>query len=247
MSTWTELTAPMRILHVEVEHGAGEVGLLLDGDAFTAPLRVPDARLWSPDDPHLRTLVVTLARDGAPVDEVTLQIGLRTVAVEGDRILLNGEPLVLRGFGRHEDFPVLGRGASAAVAARDLQLMRDLGANSFRTGHYPHDEDTLDLADRLGLLVISETPSVALFFAEEGSREAGARAQLRRRARRPRPEPRLRVAWSVANEPHPRDAAAGALLVELCDRARASTRPGWSPTRATRPTIPASAASTSSR
>jgi beta-glucuronidase len=123
---------------------------------------------------------------------------------------------------------VLGRGASAAVAARDLQLMRDLGANSFRTGHYPHDEDTLDLADRLGLLVISETPSVALFFAEEGlaRRQELALGYVDELVARDRNRACV-VAWSVANEPHPRDAAAGAMLVELCDRARAldPTRP----------------------
>jgi beta-glucuronidase len=221
VSTWTELDGGDALLHVEVQHGGGDAELELDGERFDAPLRVPDARLWSPDDPHLRTLAVTLARDGAPVDEVTLQIGLRTVAVEGDRILLNGAPVELRGFGRHEDFPVLGRGASTAVAARDLQLMRDLGANSFRTGHYPHDEDTLDLADRLGILVIAETPSVALFFAEEGleRRQELALAYVDELVARDRNRACV-IAWSVANEPHPHDAAAGAMLVDLCHHAK---------------------------
>jgi beta-glucuronidase len=116
---------------------------------------------------------------------------------------------------------VLGRGASTAVAARDLQLMRDVGANSFRTGHYPHDEDTLDLADRLGILVVSETPSVALFFAEEGleRRQELALGYVDELVARDRNRASV-IAWSVANEPHSHDAAAGALLGELCARAK---------------------------
>jgi beta-glucuronidase len=228
VSVRTELDEGAAILHVEVEHRAGEVELALDGEAFVAPLRIESPRLWSPADPHLATLRVTLRRDGEPVDEVSLAVGLRTVAIAGERLLLNGEPVELRGFGRHEDFPVLGRGASAAVAARDLLLMRDMGANSFRTGHYPHDEETLDLADRLGLLVVSETPSVALFFAEEGleRRQQLARSYVEELVARDRNRACV-VAWSVANEPHAHDAAAGALLAELCDLARAldPTRP----------------------
>jgi beta-glucuronidase len=106
--------------------------------------------------------------------------------------------------------------------------MRWAGANSFRTGHYPHDEETLDLADRLGLLVIAETPSVGLFFAEEGleRRQELSRGYVEELVARDRNRTCV-VAWSVANEPHAHDAAAGAKLAELCDLARAldPTRP----------------------
>jgi beta-glucuronidase len=134
----------------------------------------------------------------------------------------------LRGFGRHEDFPVLGRGAVPAVAARDLLLMRELGANSFRTAHYPCDEETLDIADRLGLLVIAETPSVGLYFADEDlprRRELALRftAELIARDR----NRACVIAWSVANEPRMNYPGAAAALGELCDAARAldGTRP----------------------
>jgi beta-glucuronidase len=224
----TELDGEAALLQVEVEHGGGEVALALAGEAFTSPLRIEGARLWSPEDPHLQRLEVELRRDGAAVDRYALDVGLRTVAVDGDRLLLNGAPIELRGFGRHEDFPVLGRGANAAVGVRDLQLMRDLGANSFRTGHYPHDEETLDAADRLGLLVVAETPSVALYFAAEGLErrtELSSRyveeliARDRNRA--------CVVAWSVANEPHAYTPAGGEALAGLCALARSldATRP----------------------
>jgi len=224
----TELDGGAALLHVEVAHGGGEVALALDGMPFESPLRLDRARLWSPDDPHLYALALELRREGTTVDRYELSVGLRTFGVDGDRLLLNGEPIELRGFGRHEDFPVLGRGANAAVASRDLHLMRDLGANSFRTAHYPHDEETLDLADRLGLLVIAETPSVALFFAPEGleRRQELSRRYVEELVARDRNHASI-IAWSVANEPHSQNAVAAAALTELCDLARTldPTRP----------------------
>jgi beta-galactosidase/beta-glucuronidase len=62
------------------------------------------------------------------VDRYVLRTGIRTVSVAGDKLLLNGEPVQLRGFGRHEDFPVLGRGTASALNARDLLLMQQIGA-----------------------------------------------------------------------------------------------------------------------
>jgi beta-glucuronidase len=224
----TELDGGSALLHVEVARGEGELGLALDDVPFESPFRIERPRLWSPADPHLSTLAVELQRKDATVDRYELPVGLRTVAVDGDRLLLNGVPIELRGFGRHEDFPVLGRGANAAVAARDLHLMRDLGANSFRTAHYPHDEETLDLADRLGLLVIAETPSVALFFASEGlqRRRELSRRYVEELVARDRNHASV-IAWSVANEPHSRNAVAAAALTEMCDLARTldPTRP----------------------
>jgi beta-glucuronidase len=224
----TDLDGGTALLYVEVERGEGELRLGLDGVTFESPLRLDRARLWSPADPQLHSLAVELFRGRAAVDRYELSVGLRTFGVDGDRLLLNGEPVELRGFGRHEDFPVLGRGANAAVASRDLHLMRDLGANSFRTAHYPHDEETLDLADRLGLLVIAETPSVALFFAPEGldRRRELSRRYVEELVARDRNHASV-IVWSVANEPHSQNAVAAAALTELCDLARTldPTRP----------------------
>ena len=109
------------------------------------------------------------------VDCYTLAIGIRTIAVESDQLLLNGAPVKLVGFGRHEDFPV-GKGLLPALIVKDYALMRWMGANSFRTSHYPYSEQMMDMADRLGFLVIDETPAVGLFFFEEGLENATASA-----------------------------------------------------------------------
>jgi beta-galactosidase/beta-glucuronidase len=77
--------------------------------AETAVLKVPDAALWSPAAPNLYDLSVELVNRNGAFDRYTLPVGIRTVAVEGDALLLNGRPVLLKGFGRHEDFPVTER------------------------------------------------------------------------------------------------------------------------------------------
>jgi beta-glucuronidase len=194
-----------------------------------ATLRIPDARFWAPGSPDLYDLRVELARAGQVVDQYTLRIGIRTVQVEGQQLLLNGQPVVLKGFGRHVDFPVTGRGYVPAVIVKDYALMEWIGANSFRTSHYPYSEQMLDLADRLGFLVIDETPAVGLFFDEEGldRRLAQCRQQIARLIDRDRNHPSV-IVWSLANEPHTGDRPnARAFFKTLFDDARAadSTRP----------------------
>jgi beta-glucuronidase len=168
-----------------------------------ATLTVPEAALWSPETPNLYTLRVELLRDGAVLDCYTLAIGIRTIAVEGEQLLLNGEPVKLVGFGRHEDFPVVGKGLLPALIVKDYALMRWIGANSFRTSHYPYSEQMMDMADRLGFMVIDETPAVGLFFFEEGleKRNQICQQMIREMIDRDKNHPSV-IMWSIANEPH---------------------------------------------
>lgn len=185
-------------------HGASlSAESAIDGGAVDVTLTVPDAALWSPDAPNLYDLRVELLRDGARLDSYTLPIGIRTIAVDGDRLLLNGEPIKLVGFGRHEDFPVVGKGLLPALIVKDYALMRWMGANSFRTSHYPYSEQMMDLADRLGFLVIDETPAVGLFFYEEGLEKRNRLCQqmIREMIDRDKNHPSV-IMWSIANEPH---------------------------------------------
>ncbi|MBI5030887.1 MAG: beta-glucuronidase [Chloroflexi bacterium] len=168
-----------------------------------AVLIVPDAALWSSDSPHLYDLTVELARGDETFDRYTLPIGIRTVEIKGDRLLLNGKPIYLKGFGRHEDFPIAGRGLVPAVIVKDYAMMKWIGANSFRTTHYPYSEQMMDLADRLGFFVIDETPAVGLFFAEEGlaRRLELCQQYTQELVLRDKNHPSV-IAWSIANEPH---------------------------------------------
>src|SRR6185437_16260032 len=88
--------------------------------------------------------------------------GVRTVAVRDGKFLINGEPFYFKGFGKHEDFPLYGRGFDAVVNVKDIGLLKWIGANSFRTSHYPYSEELMRLADREGLVVIDEVPAVGM-------------------------------------------------------------------------------------
>jgi beta-glucuronidase len=169
-----------------------------NGEAYFE-LTVPSARFWSPEHPDLYDLTVEL--DGE--DRYTLPVGIRTFRVDGERLLLNNEPVHLTGFGRHEDFPVTGRGYLPAVIIKDYALMKWVGANSFRTTHYPYSEQMLDMADRLGFLVIDETPAVGLFFSADGlERRRELCDQMTSEViARDKNHPSV-IAWSLANEPH---------------------------------------------
>ena len=191
-------------------------------------LSIPQARLWSPDSPTLYQLVVELERDNVVFDRYTLDIGIRTITVEGDQLLLNGKPVFLKGFGRHEDFPVTGRGWVPAVIIKDYNLMKWVGANSFRTTHYPYSDEMMDLADRLGFLVIDETPAVGLFFDGQGleNRLRVCRQYTRELIARDKNHPSV-ILWSLANEPHSVEPAAQQFFRPLFDLAKSldQTRP----------------------
>lgn len=179
------------------------LSLAVRGGVARGTLRVPAARLWGPDDPFLYRLTVTLG-DGAPIDEYVLKIGIRTIEVSGERLLLNGQPVHLKGFGKHEDFALHGRGLDLAVLVRDYELLKWIGANSFRTSHYPYSEEAMVLADEYGFLVIGETPAVSLIFSDPPALIEARRQQLATAltdlVARDKNHPCV-ILWSIANEP----------------------------------------------
>ena len=115
-----------------------------------------DVQTWSPETPKLYTIKTVLKVDGKEVDDLFDRFGFREIKIEGKQILLNGEPLRIRGLCRHEDHPHFGCALPYEAMMHDLLLLKDLGANSVRTAHYPNDERFLDLCDELGILVWEE-------------------------------------------------------------------------------------------
>ena len=183
--------------------------LTIENGTAVASFSVPNARLWSPDDPHLYQLTVTLYEesDGTKVIyRYTLDVGIRTVEVKGHQILLNGQPIFLKGFGRHEDFAITGRGLLPPLIVKDYSLLKWIGANSYRTAHYPYSEEEMMMADRHGVLIIDEIPAVGLSF-EDGDEAIAERLrmckqQLDELIARDKNHPSV-IMWSVANEPFP--------------------------------------------
>lgn len=174
----------------------------------TATISIPNVRLWSPEDPHLYQVDVTLGDGRTTLDHYALQTGVRTISANDKQLLLNGKPIFLKGFGKHEDFPIFGRGTANPVIVKDFSLMKWTGANSFRTSHYPYDEEFMRMADREGFLVIDEIPAVGLYFhgdtTELAQRQAMCKQYIHELITRDKNHPSV-IMWCVANEPFPRD------------------------------------------
>jgi beta-glucuronidase len=178
------------------------------------------------------------------VDSYHQSVGVRTVKIDGIRFLINDEPFYFTGFGKHEDIPVIGKGHNDAHLLHDFQLLRWIGANSFRTSHYPYAEDVIDYADRQGIVLIDETAAVGLnmglgggIFGSQGyqtfspdtvndaTREVHAQA-IRELIARDKNHPSV-VLWSIANEPESDTEGAEKYFQPLFDVAREAdpTRP----------------------
>ena len=158
---------------VVVEHtangGTAKVTLLdEDGEVVAkgeaeSELEIVNVRRWEVLDAYLYTAKVELFAGDELVDEYEELFGVRTVRVEKGQFLVNDKPVYFKGFGKHEDSYVNGRGFNEAVNLMDLNLMKNVGANSYRTAHYPYSEEMMRLSDRMGFLVIDEVPAVGLF------------------------------------------------------------------------------------
>lgn len=147
-------------LKVEVTLYDKEKNVVARGEGTDSSLIVKNAKLWRVRNAYLHDMLIQL-KDGEEVyDEYFMPVGIRTVEVKGENILINNEPVYLKGFGKHEDSDIIGRGFDMAVMKRDFELMKWIGANSFRTAHYPYSEEIYQMADEEGFLVIDEVAAV---------------------------------------------------------------------------------------
>ncbi|XP_075421133.1 beta-glucuronidase-like isoform X2 [Tenrec ecaudatus] len=184
--------------------------VVAQGPGDQGQLQVPSAHLWWPylmhDHPgYLYSLEVRLtaqAPTGPVTDLYTLPVGIRTVAVTERQFLINGKPFYFHGVNKHEDADIRGKGFDWPLLVKDFGLLRWLGANSFRTSHYPYSEETMQLCDRYGIVVIDESPGVGISLVESfGNASLQHHLQVMEElVRRDKNHPAV-VMWSVANEP----------------------------------------------
>ena len=157
---------------------------------------VPDAELWSPENPKLYSVQISSGGD-----KLTDDIGLRTITTQGKQLLLNGKPLFLRGISVHEEYSADGGGrvSNAREAETLLSWAKELNANFVRLAHYPHNEDMVRLADRMGLLVWSEIPVYWTINWKNEATYQNAEAQLAAMIGRDKNRAAV-IIWSLANE-----------------------------------------------
>jgi beta-galactosidase len=179
-------------------HGTGNV----EGMATIA-----NPRLWGPppgQQPNLYVAVTSVTSAGKVVDRYETRFGVRTIGYDPDHgIIVNGQAVPLRGVNDHHDLGALGAAFNARAAERQLELLRDMGVNALRMSHNPPAPELLELADRMGFLVIDEvfdvwyrkkTPlDTHLIFADWHEQD------LRAMLRRDRNDPSI-ILWSIGNE-----------------------------------------------
>ncbi|MDQ0886802.1 beta-glucuronidase [Paenibacillus sp. V4I9] len=125
---------------------------------ITETFNFPGISPWSASSPRLYELRMELFINGIerPVDDFIERVGFRVIETGDGSIRVNGEAIVMKGFNRHEDHPLVGAAFPLALMLQDLDLMQDMGANAVRTSHYPNDERFLDLCDERGIYVWEE-------------------------------------------------------------------------------------------
>jgi beta-galactosidase len=145
--------------------GETEAALAVSGGETTATATLPAAgqapvRLWTPDDPALYRLKVTLLENETVLDEYTVRFGFREAEFRKDGgFYLNGARLDLVGLNRHQTYPYIGAAAPARLQRHDADILKnELGVNIVRTSHYPQSPYFLDRCDEIGLLVFEEIP-----------------------------------------------------------------------------------------
>ncbi len=186
-------------------------------------VRADDLKLWSPKSPHLYD--VKLALGESTVED---RIGFRTVSTDGQRILLNGKPIRIRGISMHEE-TILHEGLSHSredVKAQ-FELVKDLNANFVRLAHYPHNEHTVRLADEMGIMLWSEVPIVSMIDWDNPDTLEVAKSQITENVTRDLNRASVMM-WSIANESYPQNQERLEFLNTLAATARkldASNRP----------------------
>ena len=126
-----------------------------DGNV-TLSCKYEKPRLWSAETPNLYHLTVRVYDKSGVTETVRLHFGFRSVEVKGGQLLVNGQPVLIKGVNRHELSPTGGYVVSEKEMLRDVTLMKQLNINTVRTSHYPNDPRWYDLCDRYGLYVIDE-------------------------------------------------------------------------------------------
>ncbi len=203
-------------------------------------------RLWSPQSPHLYTLITTVSIGRGVVDRHTVHFGVRFMGHDPARgFLLNGQPINLHGMNRRQDYGFLGDAVPEAVGIKDVHLMKRMGVNFLRTSHYPQDPAVLDACDELGILVWEEIPNIKLYVYPPGIDLDGAdgvsatrfsrpfmtnlKAQLKEMIDQNRSRPSV-IIWGLADDlsryQYPED------FVELSDAAHALDPTRWTAGRA---------------
>ena len=169
-----------------------------DADTEAVKLLIEEPVLWNGmKNPYLYTMTARLLRDGEVIDEVSERFGLREFYFDSEKgFFLNGEHLKLKGVSRHQDREDIGNALTAAEHKEDIEIIKEVGANSIRLAHYQHDEKFYKMCDEEGFLVWAEIPVISKFSKKKQDQ---AKFMLEELIRQNYNHPSI-YCWSIENE-----------------------------------------------
>ena len=173
-------------------------------------MAVKDPILWNGmENPYMYTLTVSLTKDGEVVDEVSDRFGFREFFFDSQKgFFLNGKSVKMKGVSRHQDWADIGNALTLEHHKKDIELIKEVGANAIRLAHYQHDEEFYDLCDEAGFLIWAEIPVISSFSKKK---QPQARFMLEELIKQNYNHPSI-YCWSIENEIS--IASAGKSLVE---------------------------------
>nr|CAH7731210.1 unnamed protein product [Callosobruchus chinensis] len=184
-------------------------------------LTVEHPQLWwpylmHPQPGYLYSFQVEVLDDsGDLVDKYTLPVGIRTITWTNTSLYINKQKVYLHGFGRHEDSDIRGKGFDVPLVLRDYDLIQWVGANAYRTSHYPYAEEIMDRADERGIMIIDECPSVNTEFFTD-TLLVKHKVSLSELIKRDKNRPAV-IMWSAANEPRTQYSPAKSYFKKVID------------------------------
>lgn len=170
--------------------------------------RLNEIKAWSAEDPNLYRLNIELKKDGETSQAISTKVGFRTVKMKGGKMLVNGQPILLKGVNRHDHDPKTGHVVSREMMRKDVELFKQFNINAVRTSHYPNDPYFYDLCNEYGIYVIDEA-NIETHGYGYGSLAFGPSTwkkwrgmyidRMERMAERDKNHPSI-IIWSMGNE-----------------------------------------------
>ena len=167
-------------------------------------MKVDNPKLWSCEQPNLYTLMFELKdSNGKTVERVTQKVGFRSIAIKGGQLLINGQPIKVRGVNRHEHDPFKARVMTEELMLKDLQLMKAAHINAVRLAHYPNCPRWYELCDSMGMYIMDEadceTHGLRGTLASTPDWHDAFMDRVVRMAERDKNHPSI-IFWSLGNE-----------------------------------------------
>lgn len=163
-------------------------------------LRLEQPHLWQGvEDPYLYTVTASLSRHNEVLDQVSGNLGIRSYYADPQKgFFLNGKLTPLRGVSRHQDFLECGNALTKEQHERDVELIREVGANTVRLAHYQHSQDFYDACDKAGLIVWAEIPFISV-MSKNPDAHKNCRSQMKELITQNYNHPSI-CYWGISNE-----------------------------------------------